>query len=417
LDAGQTVTVVLTPQAGLQGTIELLGPDGTSIATASAASPDEIVVLQTVPAADAGTYRVLIGGIESSTGGYTARLILNAAVETETYDGLPNDDLGSAQDLSGSLIELGGGIQRAAVLGQTQRYAGGTVSLISGGASGAPLATVTDGVFRPRGTHWQSGTVYWSGEETELEIALGSMQTLIGARVQADNNDAYQLDWLDAEDDTWKPLWTIPNYSDRGIGGVITRPDYPLTDSDEFHTFAEPVTTDRLRFRAVSGDGMYSVSEIQLQVAGDVYSLELDAGEAVSSVLTATGPGSVSVELLDDSGTPLAVGLAGSTNVTQAISDFVAPTAGTYFWRVTGDGEYSLVLVRRLRSIWRTTTRPNRLSRSAPPAPCSGICGRPPARVSKAASFRRWAGSLTTRGPEESASWISTERPTAISPW
>jgi hypothetical protein len=86
-------------------------------------------------------------------------------------------------------------------------------------------------------------------------------------------------------------------------GGVITRPDYPLTDSDEFHTFAEPVTTDRFRFRAVSGDGMYSASEIQLQVAGDFYSLELDAGEAVSSVLTATGAGSVSLELLDDAGT------------------------------------------------------------------------------------------------------------------
>jgi hypothetical protein len=158
LDAGQTVTVVLTPQAGLQGRIELLGPDGTSVATASAASPDEIVVLQTAPAADAGTYRVLIGGMDSSTGGYTARLILNAAVEMEEHGGARNDDLDSAQDLSGSLIDLGGGIQRAAVLGQAQRYAGGTVSRISGVPYGAPLATLTDGVFRPRGNVVDSGT-------------------------------------------------------------------------------------------------------------------------------------------------------------------------------------------------------------------------------------------------------------------
>ncbi|TVS19950.1 MAG: hypothetical protein EA424_06450, partial [Planctomycetaceae bacterium] len=346
LDSEQTVTVVLTPQGGLQGSIELLGPGDVSIATASAAAADETVVLQTAPAADAGTYRVLIGGVDSSTGGYTARLILNAAVELEEHGGARNDDLDSAQDLSGSLIDLGGGIQRAAVLGQAQQYAGGTVSRISGVSYGASLATLTDGVFRPRGTWWTSGTVYWYDVNTQFEIVLDSVETITGARVQADNNDQYQLDWYDADDEIWKPLWIIPDYSDRIGGGVITRPDYPLTDSDEFQTFAEPVTTDRLRFRAVSGDGNYSASEIQLQVVGDFYSLELDAGEAVSSVVTAAGVGNVSLELLDAAGTPLAAGLAGPSNVSQAISDFLAPATGTYYWRVWGDGEYSLVIVR-----------------------------------------------------------------------
>jgi subtilase family serine protease/methionine-rich copper-binding protein CopC/type 1 glutamine amidotransferase len=346
LDAGQTVTVLMTAGEDLQGSIELRAPDGTSLATAIATMPNEEVVLQTVPASAAGTYQLLIGGVASTTGGYTARLILNAAVEMESHGGASNDDLASAQDLSGSLLDLGGGVQRAAVLGDVRTALSSTVTRLSGSTYGTSLSTLVDGVFRPRGTAWYDGTVYWSDIGTQIELALASPETIDGARVQADNNDAYQLDWYDASDGTWKPLWTVPNYSDRGISGMITRPDYPLTDSDEFHALAEPVTTDKLRLRAVSGDGSYSVSEIQLLTRGDLYSLVLAEGQAASSVLTAMGAGSLSLDLLDNAGTSLAVGLAGYGNVSRAISDFVAPAAGTYYWRVSGDGAYSLAITR-----------------------------------------------------------------------
>ena len=166
--------------AGIDRTVR--DPDGTSVATATATTPDQDVVLQTAPAVDAGTYRVLIGGAVSSTGGYTARLILNAADEVEEHGGPSNDDLGSGQDLSGAVVDLEGGLQRAAVLGKL------------------------DGLAGP-----------------------------------------------------------------------------------------------------------------------DLYSLVLDGGEVVSSVVTATSTGSLTLELLDAAGMPLALGLSGYGIVNRAISDFVAP--------------------------------------------------------------------------------------------
>ena len=58
---------------------------------------------------------------------------------------------------------------------------------------------------------------------------------------------------------------------------------------------------------------------------------------------------SVGVTLLDASGTPLALGTAGATNVSQTISDFVAPADGNYYALVTGQPgtNYSLVVTRQ----------------------------------------------------------------------
>ncbi|NLX56992.1 MAG: S8 family serine peptidase [Planctomycetaceae bacterium] len=366
IDAGHTVTVVLDARGGLQGSIELQGPDGTTVASVSAATADEELVLQTAEAIDSGTYRLMIGGVASTTGRYTAQVIVNAAVEWEQHGGASNDELADAQDLSESLIDLGDGLQRAAVLGTIETFASAPVSLVSGCAYGAALSSLVDETFRPRGTVWHDGTVYWYESDTEFEISLATVQSIIGAKVQADNNDEYQLDWYDYGDDTWKPLWTVPNYADRDIAGIITRPDYPLTDVTEFYVFSEPVATDRLRFRAITGDDVYSASEIQLLTGGDWYSLALTQGEAVSTVLAASG--NVALELLNDAGIPQAIGLSGRANVTQAISDFVVPSTGTYYWRVMGHADYSLTVTRNAAF----ELEPNDLPASAQPIGTTG---------------------------------------------
>ncbi|MEI8196208.1 MAG: hypothetical protein WCI73_09895, partial [Phycisphaerae bacterium] len=78
----------------------------------------------------------------------------------------------------------------------------------------------------------------------------------------------------------------------------------------------------------------------------DYYSCTVAAGEMDSFVLTGLGTGTITLDLLDASGTVLASGLAGTGNV--AISKFSFSTAGTYYLRVAGDANvaYSLLATR-----------------------------------------------------------------------
>jgi hypothetical protein len=135
------------------------------------------------------------------------------------------------------------------------------VSLVAGSASGAALSTLTDGVFRPRGTQWQSGTVWWNGTTTTFEIELGRVWNIVGAIVQADDNDAYRLLYRDMDTGLFEVLWDVPNYDGFG-NGMQTRPN-PANNA-EIHFFTGPVATDALRIAAVSGDSANSLSEVQV---------------------------------------------------------------------------------------------------------------------------------------------------------
>ena len=84
-----------------------------------------------------------------------------------------------------SQVFAGAGIQNLAL--------GRDVSVAAGGANGAALSTLTDGLFVPAGTFWQSGTVWWSGTSTVLQIDLGGTVEVVGAVLQADNNDTYRM--------------------------------------------------------------------------------------------------------------------------------------------------------------------------------------------------------------------------------
>ena len=129
--------------------------------------------------------------------------------------------------------------------------------------------TVADGRFLVQGQQWDEGPVWWeSGAINEgwgdqqprwIELDLGGNVTIEGAVVQADVNDEYLLSYRDPTTGEWELLWHIPY----GSWGGMDTPTNP-TDNTEPMIFPEPVTTDLLRFEAWSGDGMYSVSEIQV---------------------------------------------------------------------------------------------------------------------------------------------------------
>ena len=117
LDPGQTITVLLNPANELVGMVEVIGPDTSSLGSATGVGPYSSVLLQTIPAGEAGTYTVRIGGAFGTAGRYSFELTVNAALEEEALGGQTNSDLPGAQSINGSFIPLVSGADRGAVRG------------------------------------------------------------------------------------------------------------------------------------------------------------------------------------------------------------------------------------------------------------------------------------------------------------
>jgi len=133
------------------------------------------------------------------------------------------------------------------------------VSVVSGSPNGASLATLTDGTFLAAGTQWQSGTVWWSGTGAMFQIDLSASSEVMGAIVQADNNDTYRMWYRDMGSDTYLELWTIGAVAG---AGMRTRPN--PGENTAIHYFSSSVFTDSIRIAAVGGDYAYSLSEVQV---------------------------------------------------------------------------------------------------------------------------------------------------------
>ncbi len=116
VDAGQTITVLVDPSTTLRPVARLLDPSSTEVGVATAAAAGQDAVIQTV-ATVAGTYTIEVGGFGASTGFFTVRAVLNAALEAENHGGLPNNSRPTAQSLTDAFIDLGAGASRAAVVG------------------------------------------------------------------------------------------------------------------------------------------------------------------------------------------------------------------------------------------------------------------------------------------------------------
>ena len=117
----------------------------------------------------------------------------------------------------------------------------------------APFSSITDGVFLPTGSVWQTNTVWWDERHPPslnnfLEIDLAGNFTVNFVRIQADNNENYDIYFRD-----WAGFWhgwatAVPG----GPAGMITRAG-PLPT----------IQASAFRIDARGGDGLYSVSEFQ----------------------------------------------------------------------------------------------------------------------------------------------------------
>lgn len=120
----------------------------------------------------------------------------------------------------------------------------------------AALSSVVDGAFVAPNTTWTIGTFWWDEEAfspqaanpVAIEIMLNAPRTVNRFVVQADDNDAYLVEWWDGV--AWQLAY---NAAEVFTFGMETR------DSGVIGA----ITADRFRIRGTSGDAYYSVSEIQ----------------------------------------------------------------------------------------------------------------------------------------------------------
>lgn len=122
--------------------------------------------------------------------------------------------------------------------------------------------TIADGLFLSRYTSdpLHNDEIYWTNLATLIEIDLGGSFDIYGIIVQTGDNDEYLLEYDDGTG--YKPLWTVE--SSLGGGGLQTSPD-PYDDG-KWHLLSTSVSAEKIRISAVSGDGFFSVSEIQIGV-------------------------------------------------------------------------------------------------------------------------------------------------------
>jgi hypothetical protein len=168
VDGGQTLTVLLKPGYSLLGTVELWGPGNTFIDSAVGAFWGGEVLLQTVPAAAAGSYSVVISSADGSLGSYAVGLTLNAALEEEPHGGASNNEPGTAQSIEGSFLPPAGDSQRGAVRGVSGDDDVYSFELAVGQSLTAGLAfdTPLTGVYGPRTDYYSYGVV---------DVALGDV--------------------------------------------------------------------------------------------------------------------------------------------------------------------------------------------------------------------------------------------------
>jgi len=325
LDAGQTASVLVEPTAaGLQPTVELRDPSSSPVGIATAAGAGQDALLQTVAAAPAGTYSIIVGGAASSTGGFAVRFVLNAAVEFEPHGGPTNDTIATAQDLSASFIPLTSTADRGAALGVAVDAS--DPDFFSFGLNAGQIATLV---------------LEGAGSSPGLELQGSSGSVLATATSGAANVDLLIADFVAPGTGTYYAHVT-------GTGSyllLVTRAASFDTEPNDPQSTAQSISATRI-----------ALGHVHAPAAVDFYSFPASAGDQIqlSTLTPAAGPGEFPntldplVELFDPSGNPLGSDDNSGPDGRNALLKVTAPVTGVYAAQVRGaqqtGGEYVLVL-------------------------------------------------------------------------
>lgn len=379
LDAGQVLSVSASPSSSLRVGVALTGPGGVNLA-ASGAAAGQSAIIQSASIAQGGVYTLAVSSPNSTTGDYTLRLDLNAAVDVE-----PNDTTTTAQPLATSAFSLGGPAVRWGTRGQTDALAGllpneaepndttGTASDASRSFSPYAgnlyhmgirsfvgsyyfklgdiqandiLTTTMSGAASARGVMPDPAVYYYygpngfyagggddnAGPGNDALIHRFSSDVFdtfyAGAFGTGNFGDSFQLGFL-LENSGAQPL----------TGGGVTT----VTQPNGFNDAADVSTSWRpVQYRSVTA-GSTSASD------ADFVSYQFNAGDLVTFLAHSTSDVELQLELRNSAGTIIASDNGTDSGLVleddASIYAYVIPTSGTYFVRVgaaAGSGSYTL---------------------------------------------------------------------------
>ncbi len=411
IDPGQTISVAVTPRGTtLRPTVQLLDPGGAVLATAVASAAGQPAIIQVAPSTTAtGTYQIVVGGASSSTGVFTAQVVLNAALEQEgRISGASNNSLATAQNIDAAFTNLTTSLasaQRAAVLGQTDAFAGYTVTspsfsfedISTTGTAVSFVYPYYDSEIVPIGFTFPiygisytnlyvstSGLISFGVAEpsysnTDLstspsEAVIAPFWDYLYVGGASDSKAVYQvvgsganqhldIQWNDISflfDSTYSGGLTFEaqlyangsirfNYKSLSTGHNSGSYDLGRTAAvgikDASTASAAHTTLVYHNGPTTQVNNLKSVLFTAGQSTGDYYSFTAGTAETDTFAVTNVAAGNVHVDLLSVSGTVIASGTGGPGGIAEVISN-ASLAAGTYYLRVGGDANvpYDLVV-------------------------------------------------------------------------
>ncbi len=349
LDAGQTVTLVVDPDASLRPQVELVDPSSSVIGSATAAAAGQDAVLQSVSAVAAGTYSIRITGAANTSGLYGVQLILNSAISLEAHGGDDNGAMGSAQDLAGSFVSLAGGLaSRGAVIDDLDRSG---ASLLQESEPNNDILSADDlmSSFTDLG-----GSQYLS--RAQGTISAGSGGDWDYFRVVAGSGDTLDVELRGAGSGNGTLGDTILRLYDAAGNLLAENDDYfglesyisftGFTYTGDYYIVADSYGGDTGTYMLFTT--LTTTNNPPTAGNEDWYRFQVSDGESASLAFVSKSVGGrADIELRDAAGTLLAIG-GPSAELTQAINRYRDATTNgtpdTYYVRVITSSPYSVTV-------------------------------------------------------------------------
>jgi len=322
---GQTISLAVTPEAGLQVSVSLIGPGGNVIATASGAAAGDTVLLNGITAAASGAYTVSVSPLAGTSGAFALDVTLNASLEAEELGGADNGTRATAQPLifrtlspGASVAAVNGTVDAAAIQGNAfltdvnfnsgPQTANLAVAAIPAGGGILRITTVID-----------NGS---SDETVDVDIE-GVVSTTLNSNPSGNDEELM--------------VYEIPlSASELATLLADSQIDVTLTPSPSVDDFPLQGGTAQI-------DVIFATAADSLD---DFYSLSLTLGDRVSVVTSGAGINTDGqVEIQDSAGLVLASSLDTGANVGQSIADFTAAATGTFFVHVARGSALPYTLV------------------------------------------------------------------------
>ena len=383
VDLGTEHTFSLSVDASgdLRPTIEVYDSNNALLGTSTASSVAGTAALETVAAAGNGTYTVAVQGTGGTTGEYTFRIDVNAALEDEEIGETTNDSRATAENLESAFVTFASGsLERASVVGtltgfgenfESGRLDGSWTTSTSepGIVEVSGYAGTGDGTYALM-MHYRSGGEYETGDLPQtatwtVDLSTVDTPTLSFSHrtfysdqydpFESDFDDSYNADGVAISDDGvhWHPISTYDsmdydNWVTETVDLAAEANTAGMQLGESFQIRFQQYHESTPRY-SLSGRGFDQVM-ITSEPDEDWYEFSLGDGETASITVARDTYGDATVELYDDHGTQLASGVP-ADNTDWVISNFQDVTSDgaseNYYVRISGvASDYQLIVLR-----------------------------------------------------------------------